>query len=122
VFNVITSTGFQPGAGWTQVVHGSSWIMTVEFTDNGPRSEGVLTYSQSTNPESPHRADQTQLYSDEGWDDLHFTEEAVIDGTISTTTVAEGKEDCKQGGWRAFQRPQFANQGACVSYFTRLRP
>ena len=122
VFNVITSVGFQPGAGWTQVVHGSSWIMTVEFTEDGPRSEGVLTYSQSTNPESPHRADQTQLYSQERWDDLRFTEQAVIDGTISTTTVAEGKDDCRHGGWRRFQRPQFANQGSCVSYFTRLRP
>ena len=70
----------------------------------------------------PHRADQTELYSQEGWDDLRFTEQAVIDGTISTTTVSEGKEDCERGGWRAFQRPQFANQGRCVSYFTRLRP
>jgi acyl-homoserine-lactone acylase len=122
VFNVITSTGFRPGAGWTEVVHGSSWIMTVEFTDDGPRSEGVLTYSQSTNPASPHRADQTLLYSQEGWDDLRFTERAVIDGTISATTVSEGTEDCKHGGWRAFQRPQFANQGSCVSYFARLRP
>lgn len=96
--------------------------MTVEFTDNGPRSEGVLTYSQSTNPESPHRADHTQLYSQEGWDDLRFTEQAVLDGTIRATTVSEGKDDCKRGGWRDSQRPRFANQGACVSYFTPLRP
>ena len=122
VFNVITSTGFQPRQGWTQVVHGSSWIMTVEFTDEGPRSEGVLTYSQSTNPMSPHRADQTQLYSQEGWDDLRFGRQAVIDGTITATTVSEGKADCKRGGWRTFQRPHFADQGACVSYFANLLP
>jgi acyl-homoserine-lactone acylase len=122
VFNVITSQSFRPGEGWTQVVHGSSWIMTVEFTDDGPRSEGVLTYSQSTNPLSPHRADQTQLYSQEGWDDLRLSEQAVVDGTISTTTAREGKEDCKQGGWREFERPQFADQSECVSYFAELLP
>ena len=122
VFNVITSQTFRPGLGWTQVVHGSSWIMTVEFTDDGPRSEGVLTYSQSTNPLSPHRADQTQLYSQEGWDDLRFSEQAVVEGTVSTTTVREGKADCKQGGWREFERPQFADQSECVSYFAELLP
>jgi acyl-homoserine-lactone acylase len=122
VFNVITSVGFQPGQGWTQVVHGSSWIMTVEFTDDGPRSEGVLTYSQSTNPLSPHRADQTQFYAQEGWDDLRLSEQAVVEGTVSATTVSEGKADCRNGGWRAFQRPHFANQGACVSYFAELLP
>jgi len=43
----------------------------------GPVSQGVLSYSQSTNPDSPHAADQTRLYSRKGWDDLRFTEAAV---------------------------------------------
>lgn len=121
IFNVIIATNFQPELGWTKVRTGSSFIMTVEFTDDGPRSEGILTYSQSTNPDSPHYADQTWLYSQKGWDDLRFSEEAVISDALQTYTVLEGENDCKNGGWKKFDYPSFDNQGECVSYFTTLR-
>ncbi|WP_431688168.1 acylase [Hahella sp. NBU794] len=45
------------------LTHGSSWMMAVSFTVNGPVAEGFLTYSQSANPESPYYLDQTELYS-----------------------------------------------------------
>ncbi|MEM9760705.1 MAG: penicillin acylase family protein, partial [Pseudomonadota bacterium] len=41
------------------VVHGSSFIMTLAFTDEGPRAEAILSYSQSGNPQSEHFSDQT---------------------------------------------------------------
>jgi acyl-homoserine-lactone acylase len=63
--------------------------MTVEFTDHGPVSEGVLSYSQSTNPTSPHFGDQTELYSRKGWDDLRFTPAAVKAGAVSTLVLDE---------------------------------
>jgi acyl-homoserine-lactone acylase len=63
--------------------------MTVEFTPQGPKSEGVLTYSQSTNPNSPFYSDQTKLYSKKGWDDLRFTEAAVEAGTVTRKTISE---------------------------------
>ena len=72
VFNMIIPEAPVPGQGWTSIRHGSSWIMTVEFTEAGPASQGVLTYSQSTDPTSEHFADQTELYAAKGWDDLHF--------------------------------------------------
>jgi acyl-homoserine-lactone acylase len=72
VFNMIIPDSPIPGRGWTSVRHGSSWIYTVEFTPDGPVSEGVLTYSQSTDPTSAHYGDQTELYSAKGWDPLHF--------------------------------------------------
>lgn len=121
VFNVIGSVGFTPGAGWTDVSTGSSWIMTVHFTDDGPRSEGVLTYSESTNPNSVHSSDQTRLYSSYGWEDLYFTDAAVESATVSRDVVFEGADDCKNGGWARFEVPTFADQGECVSYFSRLR-
>ncbi len=89
VFNVIYANEPKPGLGWTNVVHGSSWVMVVEFTEDGPVSEGVLTYSQSTNPESEHHSDQTLLYSAKGWDDLRFTDEAVEAGTIERVEIFE---------------------------------
>ena len=87
VFNVITPVDLKPGLGWTKIRHGSSWIMAVEFTDKGPISQGVLSYSQSTNPDSPHAADQTRLYSQKGWDDLRFSEAAVRRDAVSRVVL-----------------------------------
>jgi hypothetical protein len=95
--------------------------MTVHFTDAGPRSEGVLTYSESTNPDSVHSSDQTKLFSSYGWEDLYFTEPAVEKAALSRDVVTEGAADCKSNGWAKFVVPAFANQGACVSYFSTLR-
>jgi acyl-homoserine-lactone acylase len=89
VFNVITVESLEPQLGWTSIRHGSSWIMTVEFAPDGPKSQGILTYSQSVNPNSPHYSDQTKLYSQKGWDDLRFSEAAVEAGTVSRKTVSE---------------------------------
>ncbi|MEZ5937439.1 MAG: penicillin acylase family protein [Hyphomonadaceae bacterium] len=91
VFNVITvdPASLEPEKGWTSIRHGSSWIMTVEFTPDGPKSEGILTYSQSTNPNSPWYSDETRLYSNKGWDDLRFTDAAVEEGTVSRTEISE---------------------------------
>lgn len=88
IFNVIAPAPPVDG-GWRKVGLGSSWIMAVEFTDQGPVSQGVLSYSQSTNPASPHYGDQTRLYSQKGWDDLRFTPEAVKAGAVSTLTLTE---------------------------------
>ncbi len=84
VFNMIIPGSPVPGTGWTSVRHGSSWIMTVEFSDEGVRSEGVLTYSQSTDSTSPHYGDQTELYSQKGWDPLHLDLEDARAAAVSS--------------------------------------
>jgi acyl-homoserine-lactone acylase len=91
VFNVITvdANSLEPELGWTSIRHGSSWIMTVEFTPEGPKSQGILSYSQSTNPASPFHSDQTRAYSQKQWDDLLFSEEAVEASVVSRKTVSE---------------------------------
>ncbi len=89
VFNVITPVDLEPERGWTSIRHGASWVYAVEFTDEGPQSRGILTYSQSTDPTSPHFADQTRLYSRKGWDDLLFTPEEVEAATVSMLTISE---------------------------------
>ncbi|QEE23385.1 acylase [Rhodanobacter glycinis] len=55
----------------------SSWTQVVEFTKSGPKSRGLLTYSESPNPESPHYADQTRLFSAKRWIDLPFNANEV---------------------------------------------
>jgi acyl-homoserine-lactone acylase len=98
VFNVITAwsdgpdgilDGMAEGRGWTSVRHGASWIMVVEFTGNGPVGEGMLVYSQSTNPGSPHFADQAHLYANERWDQILFRSADVEAATLSRIEISQ---------------------------------
>ncbi|WBQ13165.1 penicillin acylase family protein [Hyphomonadaceae bacterium BL14] len=89
VFNMIIPATPRPLVGSQRIVHGSSWIMAVEFTDEGPRSRGLLSYSQSTDPSSPHYGDQTRLYSDKGWDELYFDEAAARANAVSARSLRE---------------------------------
>jgi acyl-homoserine-lactone acylase len=73
VFNVITAP-LVPGVGYPNVVSGASFVMAVQLGRHGPSGRQILTYSQSTNPNSPHYADQTRLYSVKGWDAVKYTD------------------------------------------------
>ncbi|MQA75375.1 MAG: hypothetical protein GEU88_13700 [Solirubrobacterales bacterium] len=73
-FNVITAD-WDPPAGYPEVTHGSSFVMVTSFGKNGegcPRDRSILTYSQSTNPNSKYFDDQTKMYSQKKWVDPPF--------------------------------------------------
>ncbi len=53
--------------------HGTSYIQVVSFDENGPVADALLSYSQSTDPASPHYADQTRAFSTKSWHRLPFT-------------------------------------------------
>ncbi|MGJ3231646.1 MAG: penicillin acylase family protein [Oceanicaulis sp.] len=89
VFNMIYGTPPQPELGIAKIVHGSSWIMAVEFTEDGPHGRGLLSYSQSTNPNSPHFADQTRAYSNKTWTRMPFYEAEVRAEAVSRTMLEE---------------------------------
>jgi acyl-homoserine-lactone acylase len=59
------------------VVHGSSFLMALEFTEKGPRAKAFLTYSQSGDPKSPHFTDQTELFARKQWRPVLFDASAV---------------------------------------------
>jgi acyl-homoserine-lactone acylase len=121
VFNKVTADFDAAAGGYPEPNSGSSWIQATSFTDGGPVSRGILTYSLSPNPDSPHYADQTRLFSQKEWVDLPFTADEVAAAAESTLNLNEGKDDCKKGGWQAFTNPAFANQGDCVTYYNELR-
>ncbi len=52
--------------------HGTSYIQVVGFDGDGPVADALLSYSQSTDPASPHFGDQTKLYSAKQWHRLPF--------------------------------------------------
>ena len=54
-------------------VHGSSFMQVVSFDATGPVAQSMLSYSQSTNPESPWYADGTRAFSAKQWLALPFT-------------------------------------------------
>ena len=75
---------FAPGitAKGLRIDYGSSYIQTVSFDERGPVAQAILTYSQSTDPQSPHYADQTRLFSRKEWPTLPFHAEDVAKARV----------------------------------------
>jgi acyl-homoserine-lactone acylase len=89
LFNVI-SAGFVEGEGYSDVRAGNSYIHAVSWDETDcPDANAILTYSQSTDPASPHYADATDLYSNSGWIDMPFCEADRDEQEIRRLTVEE---------------------------------
>ena len=87
-FNVVEA-GPDAGTGTpTAGAFGTSFVMAVELTPDGPRTHTLLTYGQSANPASPHYTDQTRLFSRKQWVTERFTEsEIAADPALEVTTL-----------------------------------
>ena len=70
---------------------GTSFLMAVEFTDDGPRARALLTYSQSGDPGSPHFTDQTRMFSRKEWRPVLFRRADILaDPELRTYEVSGG--------------------------------
>lgn len=67
-----TTTGIARGG--YRCTYGTSFVMAVELTDDGPVGRGLLAYGQSGDPRSPHHADGTHAYADKEVRPLRFTD------------------------------------------------
>ncbi|NEA00530.1 acylase, partial [Streptomyces sp. SID10116] len=78
-------------AGYTEVAHGSSHIQAVGWNSGGcPEARTLLSYSQSSNPNSPHYSDQTKLYGKERWVTSRFCERDILrDPELEVVRVRE---------------------------------
>lgn len=120
VFNKM-SLDFAGAGGYPEITGSSaSWIMAVSFQEEGLVAKGNLTYSQSTNPKSPHFADQTRLFSQKKFVDIPYSLEAVREAATNRTTLAEGTEQCANDGWAAFEQPVFAGEAGCRGHFETI--
>lgn len=64
--------------GYTEVSAYSSYVQAVGWDGSKcPVARTLLTYSQSSNPKSPHFSDQTELYSGERWVTSRFCERDI---------------------------------------------
>jgi len=69
---------------------GNSYIQAVTWDESDcPIADVILVPSQSTDPESPHFADQTRLYSAKEWIRFPFCEEDIVANQIGETLVLE---------------------------------
>ncbi len=69
--------------------YGASFVLAVEFTDDGPVADAILTYSQSDDARSPHFSDQNPLYSNKTWRPLAFTRSQIeADPALTVTDVS----------------------------------
>jgi len=79
VFNAIKTTWSDADGAWSDVPHGSSFVMSVQFTDTDcPITNAIVTYSQSEDITSPWFKDQTLMFSDKRWNDFHYCESDVL--------------------------------------------
>ncbi len=78
-------------AGGYRCTYGTSFLMAVELTDDGPRARGLLAYGQSGDPRSPHHVDGTRAYAAKAPRPLLFTEEEIrADPELVERTVTGG--------------------------------
>ncbi|MCY1047040.1 penicillin acylase family protein [Corallococcus sp. bb12-1] len=82
-----------PGTGLTEkegylVDFGTSFLMVMEFTPQGPRANAVLSYSENTDPASPRFADQTDLFAAKHLRPILFNEADILaDPELVTTQL-----------------------------------
>ncbi|ROM34107.1 acylase [Pseudomonas poae] len=63
--------------GKREVISGTSYLQIVTFDDKGPQALGLLAFSESSDPASPHAKDQTQAFSDKKLRPLPFTDAQI---------------------------------------------
>ncbi|MFI9828898.1 penicillin acylase family protein [Streptomyces sp. NPDC051913] len=79
VWNKVEPVWDAAKGGYTEVSTGSSYIQAVGWDGSRcPVARTLLTYSQSSNPDSPHYSDQTRLFSQERWVTSRFCEKDIL--------------------------------------------
>jgi len=88
-FSAIAAT-LHPGLGFTEPMNPSnSYIQIVGFDAKGPVVDALLVSSQSPDPASAFRADQTALYAQKRWVRLPFTAKDVAKAAVGAPLVLQ---------------------------------
>ncbi len=83
------TTRLSAEGGGYHITYGSSWMVVVNFTENGPSARGLLSYSQSNSPDSDNSDDQTRLYSQQPTlRPLFFTEEEIAANLVESVSIS----------------------------------
>ena len=86
-YGVFRTSYFYPGKDNKQfIVAGDTYVSVVEFGDS-IRANGVLGYGNFSQPGSPHRTDQLQLYSDKKLRPILFYQHDVEKNIVKRTKL-----------------------------------
>jgi acyl-homoserine-lactone acylase len=85
----MTEADAQQESAAYRINYGSSFILSLEMTPEGPTAEAFLSFSQSHDPESENYADQTQLFSNQTWRPVLFKEADIAADLKRTVTISE---------------------------------
>ncbi len=87
----VIGASLRPDVGYSPIRSGNSYVQVISWDAAGnldPRA--ILTYSQSPEPESPHYADMTRLYSRGEWVQLPFSDAQInADPELVTLSLVE---------------------------------
>ncbi len=70
------------------VNYGSSFVMALQYTEQGPQADMFLAYGQSHDPESEFFRDQSQLYSELSWRPMLFDQQQIEANALRTVNIS----------------------------------
>ncbi len=70
------------------ITYGTSFLLSLSFTDDGPVAEAFLTYGESGDPSSAHYTDQTKLFSRKEWRPVLYKAEDIDRNTLSSAVLS----------------------------------
>ena len=85
----MTEADAQEDSSAYRINYGSSFVLSLEMTPEGPNAEAFLSFSQSHDPESENFADQTQLFSDQAWRPVLFNEADIKADLKRTVNISQ---------------------------------
>jgi acyl-homoserine-lactone acylase len=75
------------GETGTPIGFGSSFLMALQYTDEGPQARAFLVYGGTEDPTDPRFTEATEAFSRKAWRTVEFREADVAAGTTSSVTV-----------------------------------
>lgn len=83
---------FTPGQGVTELRNGDGYMHIVHLRPGQVQGRFLVAFSQSTNPQSPHHADMTELYSRETMADIVFHDADIAAAQVGATVVLNSRQ------------------------------
>ena len=80
-------TGDEEDTTGYRINYGTSFLMALAFTEDGPKAKAFLTYGNTADRDDPLYLEATERFSNKDWRDVAFTEKQIATSTTSTVTV-----------------------------------
>lgn len=82
------ATGLTPEGWW--INNGTSFLMVVDFAEDGPRARSILTYGETSDRDSPEFTSQMVRFAEKDWKAAAFTAEQIEAEAIDESYEVSG--------------------------------